>query len=81
MSGMEKLQSRPYQPDPKMACEKCVFGHGSHAAWCRNVPWIGPSTDFDRYLASGEFSRDQEALAKLRTLEAHRSIIEPKDLR
>lgn len=31
---MPDLCSRPYKPDPKMACEACVWGRGDHAEWC-----------------------------------------------
>jgi len=27
---MSDLMSRPYKPDPAMACERCVFGRGEH---------------------------------------------------
>lgn len=36
-TGVCPLQSRPYRPNPEMACEKCVFGSGEHADWC---PWL-----------------------------------------
>lgn len=32
------LQSRPYQNDNGMACERCVFGSGPHARWCPENP-------------------------------------------
>ena len=31
---MPDLTSRPYHPDPKECCERCVFGCGQHAEWC-----------------------------------------------
>ena len=40
------IVSRPFRPDPAMACERCVFGTGKHLEQChatvvKNVqlPW------------------------------------------
>lgn len=32
---MSDIVSRPYRPDPKMACPRCVFRTGVHADWCK----------------------------------------------
>ena len=31
---MGDLVSRPFNPDPAMACEACIFGSGVHSEWC-----------------------------------------------
>lgn len=33
MADFDHIHSRPY--NPKMACERCCFGSGEHARWCR----------------------------------------------
>jgi len=32
---MPDLQSRPFRPAPDKCCERCVFGRGDHAHWCK----------------------------------------------
>ena len=31
---MAEIQSKPYQPNPDLCCEACVFKRGQHATWC-----------------------------------------------
>jgi hypothetical protein len=31
---MPDIHSERYRPNPDLVCERCVFGHGSHASWC-----------------------------------------------
>lgn len=31
---MSEITSKPYKPDPAMACDRCCFGRGEHAEWC-----------------------------------------------
>ena len=37
----EPITSRPFHPDK--CCERCVFGSGEHAEWCRAgiIPFSG----------------------------------------
>lgn len=35
---MTDLNSRPFRPNPQQCCEACVFGKGSHAAFCKEWP-------------------------------------------
>lgn len=32
---MSDIVSKPYQPNPDVCCEACVFKRGAHAAWCK----------------------------------------------
>lgn len=55
---MSGITSRPYHPDPQMACERCVWGRGEHAEWCDNYKiqvylrkWISAAMqEFSDYL-------------------------------
>ena len=39
---MSDTTSRPYRPNPEMACERCVFGRGEHAEFCpKDAPYVG----------------------------------------
>lgn len=40
---MSEIQSKPYQPDPRQCCERCVFGTGMHRWWC-------PERERDEYV-------------------------------
>ncbi len=55
---MPDITSRPYRPNPEMACERCCFGRGPHATFChaiRKAPftifgqevWIDPGMSRD----------------------------------
>ena len=37
MSDFPDFKSRRYQPDPAQCCERCVFGRGEHAEWCKEL--------------------------------------------
>lgn len=46
-------RSNPYQPNPDMCCERCIFGTGRHAEWCflvtdEMIAVIGPPRGFVR---------------------------------
>jgi hypothetical protein len=50
---MSDLMSRPYKPDPAIACEACVFGRGVHALWCPAQPeatFVQADTDIEAAL-------------------------------
>ena len=32
---MAEIVSKPFRPNPEVVCERCVFGHGEHAGWCK----------------------------------------------
>lgn len=32
---MSDITSRPFKPSPDKCCERCVFGRGEHADWCK----------------------------------------------
>ncbi|MFH1111002.1 MAG: hypothetical protein V1790_17655 [Planctomycetota bacterium] len=64
---MADLRSRPYNPDPAMACEKCVFGTGEHAEWCSkrsahcsfhpyHCPFCGSKPDMNKSRYPGDGS-------------------------
>jgi hypothetical protein len=39
-------RSNPYKPNPKYACECCIFGTGEHADWCKSrLSALEPSGD------------------------------------
>ena len=37
MTDRDGNRSNPYHLNPKMACEKCVFGTGYHEAFCTTL--------------------------------------------
>ena len=39
MSDFPDFSSRRYQPSADKCCERCVFGRGEHAEWCKE--WQG----------------------------------------
>lgn len=41
------LKSRLYRPDPAQCCEKCVFGCGTHAPFCRVEETLALEYSFD----------------------------------
>lgn len=51
------------EPDPQMACERCVWGRGEHAEWCDNYKiqvylrkWISAAMqEFSDYLLDQPF--------------------------
>ena len=32
----DNLQSRPFRPNPRYCCEKCIFGSGEHSERCKS---------------------------------------------
>jgi hypothetical protein len=67
---MSELTSRPFQPNPEICCEACVFGRGQHSPACRlTVEVIDISGERHTFASFGdeEVNRLQaQAMARLR---------------
>lgn len=60
MPDESHIHSRPYST--AAACEKCVFGRGEHADWCRNVEesilFVDTCSSFDRAALDKEMNKE-----------------------
>lgn len=51
---MENLTSRPFEPNPDVCCEACVFGRGPHADWCPHYCATAPGGNHCQCIYDGD---------------------------